>query len=51
MKSKKTARELLISYVLDQIVEDVNSGDLTIIKELISKLGDDALRGYLQENA
>jgi len=39
----------LIDRVLDQIVEDVNIGDLTAIEELLKTVDTDVLVGYLPE--
>ena len=39
----------LIDRVLEQIVEDVRSGDLTAIEELIVYCPRDALKQYLPE--
>ena len=46
---KKEAREALLSLVLAHIVEDVRNDDLTAIHELIGKLDDKWLKGYLPE--
>ena len=46
---KEEAREALLSLVLAHIVEDVRNDDLTAIDELIRKLDDKWLKGYLPE--
>lgn len=42
-------RELLLDAVLNQIVKDVNDGDLTAIHEMLSYLPDSTLLGFLPE--
>ena len=44
-----TTREELIQRVLDQIVRDVESRDVTAIEELIGSIADDILTNYLPE--
>lgn len=44
-----TPREQLIAKVLDQIVTDVDSGDLTAIFELLSNIPDRELEAYLPQ--
>ena len=39
----------LMDMVLDQIVEDINRGDLTAIVELLSDIPEDKLRAFLSE--
>ena len=41
----------LIDLVLEQIVRDVESGDLTAIEELIAELDTKQLRHFLSEDA
>ena len=47
--TKDMEREKLLSRVLGHIVEDVRNDDLTAIDELIRKLDDKWLKGYLPE--
>ena len=42
-------RQDLIDQVLEQIVKDVNIGDLTAIEELIAFIPDDRLIAFLSE--
>lgn len=42
-----TARDQLIDQVLNQIMEDVDVGDVTAIEELIRNCDDNDLRAYL----
>lgn len=44
-----SARELLLDAVLNQIVKDVEAGDLTAIHELLLSLPDNTLEAYLPE--
>lgn len=44
-----TPREELLNRVLFQILEDVNSRDMTAIEEMISHLPDSVLESYLPE--
>ncbi len=44
-----SARELLLDAVLNQIVKDVEAGDLTAIHELLFDLPNEALEAYLPE--
>lgn len=41
----------LIDAVLEQIVRDVESGDLTAIEELVSEIDTKRLRHFLSEDA
>ena len=43
-------RENLIDKVLDEIVEDVNKGDLTAIEEMLNSVPTKVLEGYLPES-
>lgn len=42
-------RELLLDAVLNQIVRDVESGDLTAIHELLMNISNEELEGFLSE--
>lgn len=44
-------KQELIDKVLEQIVRDVEAGDLTAIKELIAYIPDDKAQGFLPEFA
>ena len=46
----KTIREQLLDDVLEQIARDVDSGDMTLIKEMIAHLPDSVLEAYLPED-
>ena len=39
----------LMDLVLDQIVEDINRGDMTAIVEMLSNLPEEHLRAFLSE--
>ena len=43
-------RQQLIDQVLEQIVRDVESNDLTAIEELLDPLNDKWLKGFLSED-
>jgi len=42
-------RENLVDAVLDQIVEDVNKGDVTAVEEMLKSVPTKALEAYLPE--
>jgi hypothetical protein len=42
-------RSQLVNAALQQIVNDVESGDLTAVEELISSISDEFLAGFLSE--
>jgi hypothetical protein len=44
-------RSQLINAALQQIVNDVESGDLTAVEELLGRVDDLTLQGFLSEDA
>lgn len=44
-------RSQLTNAALQQIVNDVDSGDLTAVYELLAQVDDETLQGFLSENA
>jgi hypothetical protein len=43
-------RSQLVNAALQQIVNDVESGDLTAVEELINSISDESLAGFLSED-